>query len=632
MNGAIPIGSSTSSAFFQIIYNTTSKVEQARPTLKVANLLYNTCMCGIFGYVGNKNAGKIVVEGLKRLDYRGYDSWGVAVNTHEGLHVTKDIGKVDAGTANLTLPDTKIAIGHTRWATHGSVTQNNAHPHFSTDKSFVVAQNGIVENFEELKENLKIKGYAFKTQTDTEVIVRLIEEKLKEIHDLPEAIRMAFLDLAGRNTIIILHKNGDIIAARNGSPLLVGRNKQTKEIFISSDSLSISGHAAEMLVLDNNQMIVHVGQDISLYDTKTGKQLAIHFEKMDIKKQVIDKGKYDHFMMKEIYETPQVIETIIKSQDDVEKFARAIKNARTVYTIGSGTAGGAAAQIAFYLREISEINAISLVGADASDYYQLFGKDDLIIAPSQSGETADVLEVLEVAQKKGMKIASYVNMPGSMMSRISDFAFMSHAGPEICVMSTKIYTSQIAWGYFVASVVAGKKEQAIKNLKKVSAEIKKLFEPSSIKHLQRVAKYLSKQKHIFILGKGQNFLIAKEGMIKMIEGSYIHAHAMPAGDLKHYAITLIEKGTPVIAILSKDKSYNDVLNAIHEVRARGAYVVALSPEENKGFDMHIPVPDLGEVSAIYNVVPFQLITYYMSVMLGNNVDKPRNIAKSVTVK
>ena len=589
-------------------------------------------MCGIFGYVGNKNAGKIVVEGLKRLDYRGYDSWGVAVNTHEGLQVTKDIGKVDAGTANLTLPDTKIAIGHTRWATHGSVTQNNAHPHFSTDESFVVAQNGIVENFEELKEELQQKGYAFKTQTDTEIIVRLIEEKLKHTPELPEAVRMAFLDLAGRNTIIVLHKSGDIIAARNGSPLLVGFNKETNEIFISSDSLSISGHATEMLVLDNYQMIVCHDQDLSLLDTATGKKLPVNPEKMDIKKQVIDKGEYEHFMMKEIHETPQIIEAIIKSPDDFEQFAQAIKDARTVYTVGSGTAGGAAAQIAYYLREISGINAISLVGADASDYYKLFNKDDLIIAPSQSGETADVLEVLEIAQKKGMKIASYVNMPGSMMSRISDFAFMSHAGPEICVMSTKIYTSQIAWGYFVASIVAGKKEIAIKNLENVSTEVRKLFEPSSITHLQHVATYLAKQKHIFILGKGQNFLIAKEGMIKMIEGSYIHAHAMPAGDLKHYAITLIEKGTPVIAILSKDDAYNAVLNAIHEVRARGAYVVALSPEENKSFDMHIPVPDLGEVSAIYNVVPFQLITYYMSVMLGNNVDKPRNIAKSVTVK
>lgn len=589
-------------------------------------------MCGIFGYVGKNDAGKIVVEGLKRLDYRGYDSWGVAVNTQTKITVAKDIGKVDVGTSNIALPDARVAIGHTRWATHGSVTQNNAHPHFSTDKSFVVAQNGIVENFEELKEQLKKERYVFKTQTDTEVIVRLIEKKLKKTPDLAEAVRLAFLDLTGRNTIIVLHKNGDIIAARNGSPLLVGLNKKKQEIYISSDSLSISGHATEMLVLDNHQMVVCHDQNINLLNTTTGKKLPVILEKMDIKKQVIDKGEYEHFMLKEIHETPQVLDAIINSPDDFEKFAQAIKKARTVYTVGSGTAGGAAAQIAYYLREIAGINAISLVGADASDYYQLFNKDDLIIAPSQSGETADVLEVLEVAQKKGMKIASYVNMPGSMMSRISDFAFMSHAGPEICVMSTKIYTSQIAWGYFIASIVANKKETAVKNLKKVSKEIEKLFEISSIKHLQKIAKYLSKQKHIFILGKGQNFLIAKEGMIKMIEGSYIHAHAMPAGDLKHYAITLIEKGTPVIAILSNDSAYSDVLNAIHEVRARGAYVVALSPEENKSFDMHILVPDIGEVSAIYNVVPFQLITYFMSVMLGNNVDKPRNIAKSVTVK
>ncbi len=589
-------------------------------------------MCGIFGYIGNKNASQVVIEGLKRLDYRGYDSWGVAVNTNEKIEVTKDVGKI-SGTQNLTLSNSTIAIGHTRWATHGAVTQVNAHPHFSTDESFVLAQNGIVENYEELKKELSSKGYEFHTQTDTEVIVRLVEEKLKTITSLPEAVRSAFLDLTGRNTIIVLHKNGDIVAARNGSPLLLGMNKQTDELFISSDSLSISGIATEMIVLDNNQMIYCHEKNVSLFDIKSGNSLELNPEKMNFTEQIIDKGTYEHYMLKEINDTPEVLSQVVTHVDDLAPFVSALKGARTVYTIGSGTAGGAAAQIAYYLRVIAGINAISLVGADAADYYSLFNSDDLIIAPSQSGETADVLEVLEVAQKKGMKIATYVNMPGSMMSRISDFAFMAHAGPEICVMSTKIYTSQIAWGYLVAKVAAGQKEDGVERLKKLQNIIQeRLLDVGMTSYLKEVAHYLASQKNIFILGKGQNFQIAKEGMIKMIEGSYIHAHAIPAGDLKHYAITLIEKGTPVIAILSDDDTYNDVLNAIHEVRARGAYVVALSPENNESFDMHLQIPDLGEISALFNVIPLQLISYYMAVELGNNVDKPRNIAKSVTVK
>lgn len=591
-------------------------------------------MCGIFGYIGNKNASEVVIEGLKRLDYRGYDSWGIAVNTKKSLEVTKDVGKVAVGTRNLTLTRSNIAIGHTRWATHGAVTKLNAHPHFSTDHSFVVAQNGIVENYETLKKQLAKKGYMFTTQTDTEIIVRLIEEKQKSTSSFLEAVRSAFLDLEGRNTIIVLEKNGEIIGARNGSPLLLGRSKTREELFISSDSLSISSQATEMVVLDNNQMIVCKNKTASLLDIKTGSKLPLKTEQLQFLKQTVDKGAYKHYMLKEINETPEVLLQVIKNTTSgVDKFITAIKKAHAVYTIGSGTAGGAAAQIAYYLRVIADINAISLVGADAADYYSLFDKRDLIIAPSQSGETADVLEVLEVAKAKGMNIASYVNMPGSMMSRISDFAFMANAGPEICVMSTKIYTSQIAWGYLIAKIVAGQKEDGIKRLQELERIVSEQLGNVIVhKSFKEVAHYLAKQQHIFILGKGQNFQIAKEGMIKMIEGSYIHAHAIPAGDLKHYAITLIERGTPIVAILSNDDTYNDVLNAIHEVRARGAYVVALSPQNNESFDKHLPVPDLGETSGLFNVVPLQLISYYMAVELGNNVDKPRNIAKSVTVK
>jgi len=316
-----------------------------------------------------------------------------------------------------------------------------------------------------------------------------------------------------------------------------------------------------------------------------------------------------------------------------EDFVSQLKKAKDVYTIGSGTAGIAASQIAFYLRVFGKIKAESVIGADIYEYYDLLGKGDLMIVPSQSGETADVLEVLEVAKKKGLKIASYVNMPGSTMSRLSDYPFASHAGPEICVMSTKVFTSQIAWGYLLSKIVQGKAPEGQQNLKVLSEEMDKYLNTgTNLEAIKSLAKMLAKSKDIFLLGKYQNFNIVKEGMVKIIEGSYIHAHGIPAGDLKHYAITLMEKGVPVIVVISKDIAKDDVLNAVNQVKARGATVIGISPTPSAGFDYHIPVPDTGETSAIMNIIPLQLFAYYLAVELGHNVDKPRNIAKSVTVK
>lgn len=590
-------------------------------------------VCGIFGYIGRRrDAPKIVLEGLKRLEYRGYDSWGIAVPTPAKVAVFKKVGAIGL-VDDVDLPDSTIAIGHTRWATHGGVTQVNAHPHYSSDKSFVLAQNGICENFEELRRNLLKKGYKFESETDTEVIVRLIEEKLKSNVGIERATRAAFNLLRGRNTIIILTNEGEVIGARNGSPLVVGRAKNG-DIFISSDTHSFSNAASEVIVLDNGQMVVGKGKDISLYDLKSGKKLRFKFTKTKLISEDVDREGFDHFMTKEIFESLEVIRSLItQRRKPLLDFAKKIKGAKRVFTIGSGTAGVAAAQIAYFLRSISKINAVSLVGADAVEYYDLFKPDDLLIAPSQSGETADVLEVLEIARKKGVKIASYVNMPGSMMTKISDFPFSAGAGPEICVMSTKVFTSMIAWGYLLAKCTAGKYAEGVRNLSRTATEIDKyLKEPKNQKSLKLVADILAKKPHIFLLGKAQNFQIIREGMVKIIEASYKHAHAIPAGDLKHYAITLIESGVPVLVIVSNDEVKHDVISAISQVKARGASVIAIAPFEHQDFDLHIKVPDLGETSSIMNVIPLQLLAYYMAVKLGNNVDQPRNIAKSVTVK
>ena len=595
-------------------------------------------MCGIFGYSGSKNASEIILDGLKRLEYRGYDSWGIAILADQ-IKVQKQVGAIGdliSLNSELRTTNSQLGIGHTRWATHGGISETNAHPHFSSDKSFTLAQNGIVENYQHLKSDLQKKGYKFETETDTEVIVRLIEEKLAS-HigsgnvNLKDAVRQAFLDLEGRNTIILLTNRGEIIAARNGSPLVVGLNG--KEVFFSSDTLSFAPYASDFIVVENGQMVSYNGK-LDMVDIKSNKALPLKQEKINLENSKVDKEGYDHFMLKEIHESPYVVTQVLnQNSESSEDFIKALKEAKNIYTIGSGTTGIAASQIAFYLRAFSRLNARAVIGADIYDYYDLLTENDLVIAPSQSGETADVLEVLEIAKKKGVKIASYVNMPGSTMTRISDYKFMVLAGPEICVMSTKVFVSQIAWGYLIAKVVSGRGTAGRENLENLSQQVENyLNTESNHKLIKGLAKDLSKSKDIFLLGKYQNFNIVLEGMVKIIESSYIHAHGIPAGDLKHYAITLMEKGVPVIIVMSEDIAKDDVLNAVNQVKARGATVIGISPASYSGFDHYIPVPDTEETSAIMNIIPLQLLAYYMAVELGYNVDKPRNIAKSVTVK
>lgn len=589
-------------------------------------------MCGIFGYKGKQNAGPILYEGLNRLLYRGYDSWGIAVAQNNSIFVEKQVGKISDFKKIKAIPFAHSGIAHTRWATHGKVTIKNAHPHYATDHSFVLAQNGIVENFAELKKELIKKKYSFISETDTEVIVRLIEKERMKTHDLIKAVRHAFQKLKGRNTIIVLTTEGKIISCRNGSPLIVGLNTHTDEFYIASDILSCAPHAKKMIMIDNGQMIV-IDQKLTLFSIKTGKKIIPNIEPITLKNSIVDKGSFDHFMIKEIHEAPFTVETILNNGNKYADLATAIKKARSVYTIGSGTAGAAAAQIAFYFREYADINAISLIGGDAQEYVHLFTSDDLIIAPSQSGETADVLEILEYAKEKKVSIASFVNMPGSMMTRMSDFRYIAHAGPEICVMSTKIFVSQIAWGYLMAKITAEHLSQGIKNLRALQKNMTEyLHDKKNHASIKKIATLLAQSPHIFILAKGQNFQIAKEGMVKIIEGSYKHAHAIPAGDLKHYAITLVEKNVPVVVVASDDSTKKDILNAVYEVKARGATVIGITPFTDSSFDHTLITPDTTETSAIMNVIPLQLLAYYMAVHLGNNVDKPRNIAKSVTVK
>ncbi len=591
-------------------------------------------MCGIFGYIGNSNAPEIIHQGLKRLEYRGYDSWGISIIKDKKIKTVKDIGHLPEKIEDKNI-QSNIGIGHTRWATHGGVTITNAHPHFSTDKSFVLAQNGIVENYTSLKNSLISKGFTFKTQVDTEVIVKLIEYELKSTKDIKTALVKAFKKLEGRNTVILLDsKNNQILAIRNGSPLILGVD--TKEIYLASDPLAFNNFTKNIVEVNNGEMVKIKDDKYEIFDILKNKEIKRKPKKENLLNIDIDKGKYPHYMIKEIVEQQF---TILKSTQytlkDLKPLIERIKQSNNIYTIGAGTAGYAADQIAYFLRTIAKKNSISIKSYETESYLNIISKNDTVLAISQSGETADTLEAVEIFKKKGVYISSIINMPGSTLSRLSNTFFMSNAGSEICVASTKVFTSQISFGYLLAKSVIGQFSSAKRELSSLCSNLEKFFVKKTFLEIEKITKILKQKEHYFVLGKGQNFHIAQEGALKIKEISYKHFEGFAAGELKHGVIALIDKGTPVISIISNDNNFKDLISATYEVKARGALTIGIGDRvfsKEKCFTHFISVADSNELKSISNVIPFQLISYYLAKELGNNIDKPRNLAKSVTVK
>lgn len=566
------------------------------------------------------------------MEYRGYDSWGVAYPEGEQLIVRKAVGGLDGG-ANFEIDSSpQIAIGHKRWATHGGVTDTNAHPHFSTDRRFALAQNGIVENYQELKQELLANGFEFISQTDTEVIVRLIEQELQSAPDLETAVRQAFQKLEGRNTIILLDKAQDkIMAIRNGSPLVIGIDGD--EYYLASDTLAFANYAKDFVVVDNSQMVELTAGNLQLSHVVTAEPIAFQPQPLDLQQIDVDKEGYNHYMLKEIVEQQFTIKQAIQyTEEELQPLVDAVKAAHQVYTLGAGTAGFAAAQIAYSLRCYAQIPAIELKSYEVGSYAELFRPDDLVIVVSQSGETADTIEAVEIAQAKGAQIASIVNMIGSSLSRMSDFAFLSRTGPEICVASTKAYTAQVAWGLLLSQTIAGNYVAAKQNIYEAAEALSAFFVPETFKHIKQMVQTLKSKEHFFILGKGQNYYVSLEGALKVKEITYKHFEGFPAGELKHGVIALVEKGTPVFVIVSNDANRRDLISAAAEVKSRGAYVIGIAKDNNEVFDAYVQTPDMGIADPLMNVIPFQLLSYFMAVELGNSPDKPRNLAKSVTVK
>lgn len=590
-------------------------------------------MCGVFGYTGKQIANDLVFQGLKRLEYRGYDSWGIAVNDKQHLQVFKAVGEITDRKELKKLPSVNTAIGHTRWATHGGVTTNNAHPHNSENKFFTLVQNGIVENYSELKKSLEQKGYIFKTQTDTEVIVKLIENEQKIKKPFKACITKAFRLLKGRNTIVILTKDNDIYAIRNGSPLVIGKSKDG--IFLASDALSFSPHTNKVILLDDHDF-VHISNgkiEITNILSKKKKDVKIHVLKN--KYVDINKGKYAHYMLKEIIEQQNtIINATQYTKEELKPLVEDITEAHRVYVVGAGTAGFAAGQIAYFLRNISGIDAQDVKSYEFKSYINILSSKDLVIAVSQSGETADTIEVLEIAKSKRCKIASIVNMLGTTISRMSNHQYFTNAGPEICVASTKVFTAQCSWGYLLAKTIANEYDQAQKDVVNLSVKLGKFLHNDTYKNIKKIVKKIKGSEHLFVLGKGSNANISLEGALKIKEISYKHIEGFMAGELKHGVIALVEKGTPIFGIISDDQDSKDMVSSMEQVKARGALTIGVGDKKfnNDLFDFFIATPQVNGLSGVSNVIAFQLVSYFLSLELGNNIDKPRNLAKSVTVK
>lgn len=589
-------------------------------------------MCGIFGVVNdiNNQAANTVLEGLKKLEYRGYDSWGIALKSTviDSLMVEKRIGKI--GEAKTRLPSGRVALGHTRWATHGGVTNENAHPHLDCQKKFAVIHNGIVENYLELKTKLVNLGHNFISQTDTEVIAHLIEEYGKNNNHI-KAVFMAFGDLIGSNAIAVLdYKNSQIVACRDGSPLVVG--KGNNEFFLASDVPAFLKFTNLVYYLNDREGVILNDKGIYLYSLKNNKKVDIDYKTIDWKQEDIEKNQYPHFLLKEIMEQPRVlVKTSQTNESAIIKLANLIKKKKNIVITGCGTAFYCALLSRnFFADENKKIDAFPAY--ELSSYLHFYNNLDLFIAVSQSGETADTIGAAKKAKERGMVIVAIVNTKGSTLERLADITIPVGAGPEIAVVSTKAFTAQLTILFLIAKAINKKYEKGSKQISILAKKLDKWLNDKLNNKIARLAAKLFNQQDMFIIGKHYNYPSALEFALKIKEASYIHSEAFASGELKHGVIALIQKNTPCFVLLNNDSVKHEVLSSAIELKARGAFIIGVSPINSQEFDYYIKTPEVNELTVFANIIVGQLLGYYLGVAKGTDPDKPRNLAKSVTVK
>lgn len=583
-------------------------------------------MCGIFGYVGKStDVGQMVLEGLKTLEYRGYDSWGIAVKENGKIKTQKNIGKI--GNPVLHFSESNIGIGHTRWATHGGVTIENAHPHLDCSGQIAVLHNGIVENYQEIKKDLIDKGHKFISETDTEVLPHLIEENLKK-GGFTTSVRDTFNQIKGLNAIVVLNAvSSEIIAAKNGSPLVVGKGKDG--FYVSSDSLGIIKHTRELLFLKDNEMIV-LGKALKLLKLPGGERIEPKFEKVDWKIEEAEIGKFDHFMIKEIFDQPKVIREIAAGASEIETLSNLIKKAKGTFFIGAGTAYYACLAGSYLFSKVAKRHVNTTPASEFNYLEDFLTSESLVVALSQSGETIDVVEPFTRAKEKGATTVALTNVLGSTLYRMSDYKMLLNAGPEKAVASTKAYIAKISALLLLVYSITGNLEEGKKILMGTADEIDDILKKTE--EIKKLAQLVSNSSDIYVLGRGISYPSALEAALKIKEVSYIHSEGLAGGELKHGSIALISKGTPCFVFAPNDETYEAILSNAAEIKARGGTVIGISHKNASVFDHFIQVSDTKEGSIISQIVPMQILAYYLAVIKKYDPDKPRNLAKSVTVK
>jgi glucosamine--fructose-6-phosphate aminotransferase (isomerizing) len=614
-------------------------------------------MCGIVAYIGQKEAYPIIVKGLKRLEYRGYDSAGIALYNEDGLNIYKKQGKV-ANLEEFTSDKNtsgSIGIGHTRWATHGEPNDINAHPHASQAEDIAIIHNGIIENYDSIKQELLNKGYVFRSDTDTEVLCYLIDDiRTKTGAKLGESVRLALQQVVGAYALVVISKNepDKLIAARKSSPLVVGIGTEG-DFYLASDATPIVEYTKQVVYMNDEEIaVIKRGGDLKLYGIDDMEKTP-YIQELELHLEALEKGGYEHFMLKEIHEQPRSIEDCFRGRLNAEKgwvalggikeYEQKIINAPRVIMIACGTSWHACLVGEYLFEDLARINVEVEYASEFRYRNPIINENDIVIAISQSGETADTLAALELAKSKGATILGICNVVGSSISRITDAGSYTHAGPEIGVASTKAFTAQVTVLTLMALSLAHQKgtiseskfRTMLSELEAIPSKVQQVLEQN--KQIEYISSIYQNASNALYLGRGSSFPVALEGALKLKEISYIHAEGYPAAEMKHGPIALIDEEMPVFVIATKGTSYEKVVSNIQEVKARKGKIIAIVTEGDqtvKGIADHvIEIPETDEhLVPLLATVPFQLLSYHIAVMRECNVDQPRNLAKSVTVE
>jgi glucosamine--fructose-6-phosphate aminotransferase (isomerizing) len=611
-------------------------------------------MCGIVAYIGHRQAYPIVIKGLQRLEYRGYDSAGVALLNGE-LSVYKKAGKVADLAAFVSDKNLsgKVGMGHTRWATHGEPNDRNAHPHYSESQDLAIIHNGIIENYASIKQELINSGHTFKSDTDTEVLIHLIEEiKTKTNVPTEEAVRLALGEVIGAYAIVVLSKKEPekVIAARKGSPIVVGIGKE--EFFIASDATPIVEYTKNVAYLNDGEVAtINKGElTVKTIDNETKVPFV---QELELKLEAIEKGGYDHFMLKEIYEQPRSIWDSMRGRIDakngrlrlggINEFENKLVNAKRIIIVACGTSWHAGLVAEYLIEDLARIPVEVEYASEFRYRNPIISEDDVVIAISQSGETADTLAAIEMAKERGATIFGVCNVVGSSIPRATHAGSYTHAGPEIGVASTKAFTAQVTVLTLMALQIANRRgtitqsrfHSLLNELETIPAKVEEALK--SNEKVKEIAQRYKDARNFLYLGRGYGFPVALEGALKLKEISYIHAEGYPAAEMKHGPIALIDEEMPVVVIATKNASYEKVVSNIQEVKARKGKIIAIVTEGDhdvkKMADYIIEIPETDDILVpLVSVIPLQLLSYHIAVMRGCNVDQPRNLAKSVTVE